>query len=51
MMSSMPLIISQDENPPRDNLDEGKLVLLWKEGQQGKIDKQPLEGQCSLEGW
>ena len=39
MMSSMPLIISQDENPPRNNLDEGMLVLLREVGQQGKIDK------------
>jgi hypothetical protein len=50
-MTSMPLIISQDENPPRENLDEEMLVFLRKEGQQGEIDKKPLEGQCSLEGW
>jgi hypothetical protein len=48
MMTSMPLSISQDENPPRDNLVEGKLVLLREVGQQGEIDKKPLEGQCSL---
>jgi hypothetical protein len=32
MMSSMPLVISQDKNPPRDNLDEGMLVLLREVG-------------------
>jgi hypothetical protein len=48
MMASMPLIISQDENPPRQNLDEEMLDFLWKDGQQGEIDKKPLDGQSSL---
>jgi hypothetical protein len=51
MMPSMPLIISQAENPPRDNLNEVKLVVRWKEGQQGKINNKHPNSGSSLEGW
>ncbi len=46
----MPLIISQGKNSPRDNLDERKLVLLWKEGQQGEIDKKHWKANAVLKG-
>jgi len=51
MMYSMTLFIMQNENPPKDYLYEGNIILQPMEYQQSKIDKKPLYGQCSLEEW
>jgi hypothetical protein len=48
---SMTLIIMKNENPPSAYRCEGKLNLEQMERQQGKNDKTPLDGQCSLEEW
>jgi hypothetical protein len=48
---SMTLIIMKNENPPNAYRCEGKLILEQMERQQGKNDKTPLDGQCSLEEW
>ena len=39
MMFLMPLIIGKDENPPRDNPYEGKLICNLLECRQGVIHK------------
>ena len=51
LMYSMTLIIMQNENPPKDYLYEGNLILQPMECQQSEIDKKPLYGQRSLEEW
>jgi len=51
MMILITLIIMKNKNPPSDYHSEGKLILQPMEHQQGKNDKTPLDGQCSLEEW